>query len=330
MNQGQRILLLEDNPEFALVLKTWLRADFPGEVVHASDIPQAREQLAQHAWDLLITDIELPSGNCFELVGQAKANHPNLQVMVMTSHQRADYAVEALRLKADEFLFKPFERQELAGKLSALLENASARRLRRVVLAVGAHPDDVEIACGGTLRAHALAGDTVHILTLTMGEAGGDKQVRQAESRRAAAVIGAGLSMCDLPDTRISEGAETITEIEKVIREVNPGIIYTHSANDAHQDHRNVYRATVVAARRVPTLLCYQAPSATVDFKPARFTEISGCLDAKLQAIAAFGSQAMQRPYMTPAMIEATARYWGRFAGYGLCEPFEAVRVLTN
>lgn len=330
MNKKQRILLIEDSPEFSLVIKSWLAAGFPGEVVHVSDLPQARDLITREPWDLLMTDIELPSGNCFELVAYGKQVHPDMRVLVMTSHQRADYAVEALRLKADEFLFKPFERSALLTKLEELLAASSAGRKKRSVLAIGAHPDDVEIACGGTLRAHVMAGDSVHVLTLCMGEAGGESHVREAESMAAAQLMGVGLSMAYLPDTRISEGAETIAVIEEAIRRVEPSVIYTHSEHDAHQDHRNVFRASVVAARRVSGLLCYQAPSATIDFRPTRFTEISGYLETKLQAIAAFKSQASHRPYMDPRVIEATARYWGRFAGYGLCEPFEAIRELSN
>ena len=329
MNKKQRILLIEDSPEFSLVVKSWLAAGFPGEVVHVSDLPRARDLLTRESWDLLMTDIELPSGNCFELVAYGKQVNPDMRVLVMTSHQRADYAVEALRLRADEFLFKPFERSALLTKLDELLAQPRTGRKRRSVLAIGAHPDDIEIACGGTMRAHVMAGDSVLVLTLCMGEAGGDRHMREAESMAAAQLMGVGLSMAYLPDTRISEGAETIAVIEDAIRTANPSVIYTHSEHDAHQDHRNVYRATVVAARRVSSLLCYQAPSSTVDFRPTRFTEISGYLDIKLQAIAAFKSQTSHRSYMDPQFIEATARYWGRFAGYGLCEPFEAIRDLS-
>lgn len=325
----QRILLLEDSVELALVLKSWLSSEFSQELVHTTDLPEARALLARQAWDVLITDIELPSGNCFELVAYAKLAHPDLRVLIMTSHQRADYAVQALRLKADDFLFKPFEKQELLSKVTLLLAAKAAATPKRRVLAIGAHPDDVELGCAGALRAHVLAGDWVHVLTLCMGEAGGERSVREAESLRAAQILGVSLTMSTLRDSSISEGPETISVIEEVVKRINPTVIYTHSPHDAHQDHRNVFRATVVAARQVASLMCYQSPSATIEFRPTRFTEISGTLEMKLQAIATYTSQVLQRPYMAPAMIEATARYWGRFAGYGLCEPFEVIRELS-
>ncbi len=330
MNNKKRILLLEDSAEFALLIKHWISSEVSADIFHATDLPQAQGLLAHETWDVMITDIELPSGNCFEILGYAKQAHPALRILVMTSHQRADYAVQALRLKAEDFLFKPFEKNELLEKLNALLVGSNMNTPKRSILAIGAHPDDVEIGCGGSLRAHVIAGDAVHILTLSMGEAGGQREIRRAESLYAAQIIGAGLTIADLPDTRISEGADTIQVIEMAIERVKPTTIYTHSEHDAHQDHRNTFRATVVAARRIPSLLCYQAPSTTIDFRPTRFTDISGCLDSKLQAIAAFTSQATQRPYMSELIIESTARYWSRFAGYGLCEPFEAIRELSN
>ena len=329
MNNGQRILLLEDSLEVALVLKSWLSSAFPQELVHVTDLPEAQALLAHEPWDVLITDIELPSGNCFELVAYAKLAHPHLRVLMMTSHQRADYAVQALRLKADEFLFKPFEKQDLLSKVNFLLNARSEALPKRRVLAIGAHPDDVELGCAGALRAHVLAGDFVHLLTLCMGEAGGQRSVREAESLRAAQILGVSLSMATLRDSGISEGIETISVIRDVIERINPTIVYTHSPNDAHQDHRNVFRASVVAARHVPSLMCYQSPSATIEFRPTRFTEVSGYMETKLQAIAVYASQSM-RPYMAARMIEATARYWGRFAGYGLCEPFEVIRELST
>jgi len=89
---------------------------------------------------------------------------------------------------------------------------------------------------------------------------------------------------------------------------------------------RAVHRASVVAARGVPRVLCYQSPSATIDFRPSTFIPAEAGLDAKLHAIAAFGSQTAIRDYLEPEALTATARYWGRFARIRYAEPFEVVR----
>jgi LmbE family N-acetylglucosaminyl deacetylase len=322
-----RVLLLEDSKEFALIMIRWImNAGY--QLDFAQDIPQAEQLLSKNSYDILLSDIELPSGVSFAFLEQARQKLPQLAVVVMTSQQRADYAVQALRLKANEFLFKPFTESDLIKKFDEL--HLEQRKQRQTVLAIGAHPDDVELGCGASLAGHVARGDRVHILTLCGGEAGGTVSERAEESRRAAALLGAGLTLAELLDTQIGEGAETICVIEQCIQVVQPQLIYTHSEKDGHQDHRNTFRATIVAARQVPTLLCYQAPSGTVQFIPTRFTEISPYLNKKQQAIAAYASQASIRPYMQPALIEATARYWGRFAGYGLCEAFEVIRERSS
>jgi LmbE family N-acetylglucosaminyl deacetylase len=322
-----RVLLLEDSKEFALLMIRWImNAGYQLDL--AQDIPQAELLLSKNSYDILLSDIELPSGVSFAFLERARQKLPQLAIVVMTSQQRADYAVQALRLKANEFLFKPFTESDLIKKFDEL--HLEQRKQRQSILAIGAHPDDVELGCGASLAGHVARGDRVHILTLCGGEAGGTVSERAGESRRAASLLGAGLTLAQLIDTQISEGAETINVIEQCIKSVQPHLIYTHSEKDGHQDHRNTFRATIVAARQVPSVLCYQAPSGTVQFVPTRFAEISPYLQKKQQAIAAYTSQASIRPYMQPELIEATARYWGRFAGYGLCEAFEVIRERSN
>ena len=194
------------------------------------------------------------------------------------------------------------------------------------MLAVGAHPDDVEIGAAGALLAHRAAGHEIAILTMSRGARGGPDEARAGESRRAAAILGASLYLEDMEDTRISESDPTISAISAVIEKVQPTIVYTHSIHDVHQDHRNTHRAVMVAAREVGSVFCYQSPSATVDFRPARFIAIDEHLTVKLAAIGAFASQASVRPYLAPDLIEATARYWSRFGSGRFAEAFEVVR----
>lgn len=196
------------------------------------------------------------------------------------------------------------------------------------VLAIGAHPDDVEIGCGGTLAKHRDRGDVLMILTLSRGAQGGEAAQRDDEARSAAARLGATLDLRDLPDGSIGEGIETVRLLEAVIRAFAPTVVYTHTRDDTHQDHRALHAATVVAARGVPNLYCYQSPSSTVDFRPQRFVDITAHIDEKLALIGLHASQAGRRANIQPDLVVATARYWGRYAGYCLAEPFVVVRQL--
>jgi LmbE family N-acetylglucosaminyl deacetylase len=240
-----------------------------------------------------------------------------------------DYAVSALRAQADEFLTKPIASAELVSIVQRLAEEGRTKRAAvrpQVVLAIGAHPDDVEIGVGGILAAHREAGNQVVILTMSRGARGGDANDRQHESLAAAELLGARLFLEDLEDTQISAADPTVGIIERVVREVQPDIVYTHSAHDRHQDHRAVHAATSVATRNVRTVCCYQSPSATIDYRPTRFVPIDGFTDAKLALIDCFRSQTELRGYLEPDFVLATARYWSRFGGAHSCEPLEVLR----
>jgi LmbE family N-acetylglucosaminyl deacetylase len=164
------------------------------------------------------------------------------------------------------------------------------------------------------------------VLTVTGGEQGGEIAERAAESEKAAEILGAQLFHTDLMDTSVSDGGDTIGTIKKVIDEIHPTTVYTHTPRDVHQDHRNVHHATLVAARGIPRIYCYQAPSTTVEFRPTRFVTIDEFVDRKLEAIRAYSSQTAIRGYLDEELTRATARYWGRFAQSRYVEPLEVVR----
>ena len=278
-------------------------------------------------WDLLITDIELPGMTGLELLDRVRQRLPGLPVAVLTGNPTVDYAVSALRNSAGEFLQKPIVAADLIAKATEMIAaaRAAASAGRETVLAIGAHPDDVEIGAAGTLLVHRAAGDTVAILTLSRGARGGDQAQRARESQEAADVIGARLFLDDLEDTRIAEGDPTIGVISRVVEEFQPTVVYTHSIHDVHQDHRNTHRAAMVACRRVGRVYCFQSPSATVEFRPTHFVAIDDQVGRKLKAIGTVGSQAV-RDYLEPDLIAATARYWSRFCEGSHAEPFEVIR----
>ena len=323
-----RILVVEDDPEAASFLIQVLGVRGGFDVTHTADPVAALLRASSEPWDLVLTDVEMPGMTGIELLESLRRVAPDLPVAVMTAHATVHSAVSALRSRADEFLQKPLHPAQLTDTVSRLIAKGRAERERRreVVLAIGAHPDDVEIGVGGTLAAHSQLGHEVAVLTLSRGARGGLEQERARESEQAAQVFGAKLYLEDLEDTRISEGDPTIRIISRVIGEVRPTMIYTHSVHDVHQDHRNTHRAVMVAGRQIGRVFCFQSPSATVDFRPSKFVPIDAQLDAKLQAIGAFGSQVALRPYLEPDLISATARYWSRFSDGRYAEAFEVIR----
>jgi len=134
---------------------------------------------------------------------------------------------------------------------------APARQPRRI-LAIGAHPDDLELGCGGTLAKLADSGHEIQALVITNGERGGDRETRPGEAETGARFIGAtGVEVLDFSDTRLPDWEFEIGDaIERVMSRINPDIVLTHSANDQHQDHLAVHRATLRAARQHSAVLC--------------------------------------------------------------------------
>jgi two-component system, NtrC family, response regulator HydG len=328
-----RILVIDDDPDSVLLMADVLGRRGGMVVISVLTPEDALTELSARAGrepgcDVVVTDVEMPGMNGLELLGRLRENFPDLPVVVITAHATVQYAVEAVRGQADGFLHKPLNPDELLATVTRLGEAARSRiqTHRQSVLAVGAHPDDVEIGVGGLLSLHHAQGDEVAIVTLSRGARGGLSALREEESRAAARLVGAHLLLGDIEDTRIPVSDPTVSTVQRVIAEVGADTVYVHSLNDLHQDHRAVHQATMVAARRVPTVACYQSPSATVDFRPNRFVAIDDHLDRKLELLACFESQASQRDYLQPDVIVATARYWSRYGGGRFTEPLEVMR----
>ncbi len=329
MSQPFQVLVVDDDADVAQFVRIVLERR-AGMRVHTADTADRAVQILRtHEIDVMISDIEMPGTSGLELADRARALRPRLPIVMMTAHASVDYAITALRRGADEFLRKPIATAELVERTTALAARGRADRTAaagQVVLAIGAHPDDVEIGIGGLLALHRDSGDSITILTLSRGDRGGNPDDRQHESMAAAQSLGARLFLEDLVDTKIQTYGPTVAIIERVVADVGPTIVYTHSIHDRHQDHRAAHQATLVATRSVPTVACYQSPSATVDFLPNRFVPIDGFTRAKIALLSHYRSQHDLRSYLEEDFVLATARYWSRFGGGRSCEPLEVIR----
>lgn len=303
------VLLVEDDPDIANYTRSVLRHVAGADVIDAASADAAMRVVETAELDLVVTDIELlPGADGLELTGWIRRQRPLLPVVVLSGHATFDHAVVAMRAGASEFLPKPAEPERLASVVAALVEQRRRRLAAEAVsvLAISAHPDDAEIGVGATLAKHVRQGHKVTMLTLSGGEVGGATASRAQEAREAAKVLGAWLEHRSLPDTSISEGPPTVPLIEEVVRDVDPSVVYLHSLEDTHQDHRAVHRAGLVAVRSVPTVLCYQSPSATVAFKPGRYSDVTGFVDIKLAALARPGHLCADR--RRPRWLRCRAR----------------------
>lgn len=328
-----RVLVVEDDADMRRLVVDVLRHLLDADVVEATDA-EAGVAALHPGLDLVVTDIDLdPHGiDGLALAAQVTTRHPLVPVLVLSGHTSFDNAVTALRAGAAEFLAKPVDPRrlaEVARTLVARRRAALAAAAPLKVLAVGAHPDDVELGVGATLAQHTRSGHQVTMLVLSGGERGGVSSSRAAEAAEAAQVLGVSLVHEDLPDTAISAGQPTVGVVESLVRDLAPDVVYLHAAEDTHQDHRAVHHAGLVASRGVPTVLGFQSPSATVDYRPGGFSDVTGTLDVKLEALRCHRTQS-HAGYMDPELVVATARYWGRFAGTRYAEPLVVVRDVAR
>ena len=197
------------------------------------------------------------------------------------------------------------------------------------VLAVGAHPDDIELGCGATLLAHAAAGDVVTMLVMTGGESGPGAANRYSEQRAAARVLGAGLTWGELHDCAMVADSDTVAIVERALAETAAELVYVHAPEDSHQDHRAAAAATLSAARRLSRVLHYQSPS-TLSFAPTVFVDVTAHLTGKLAALAAHGSQVENSAMVEPDAVQASARHWGAQARIGYAEAFMPTRMVLD
>lgn len=329
-----RVLVVDDDPDVALYTKTVLERR-GGFAVRAVGTAQAALELAdEFEPDVVVTDIEMPGMTGLELMSRLRASRPALPVVVITAHVSVDYAVKALRAQANEFLTKPVASADLVSIITRLAEEGRRARSEaapaEIVLAVGAHPYDVEIGVGGILASHRTQGHQVAILTLAHAADPRTREASQREALVAAELLGARLFVEDLVESEIPSSGSSVERIERVVREVAPTIVYVHSIHDRNQDHRATHEATVLATRAVPTVACYQSTSSTVDFRPTRFVSIEEFIDKKLELLKCLTSRADISAYIDPDYVVSTARYWSRYGATRLVEPLEILREASD
>jgi LmbE family N-acetylglucosaminyl deacetylase len=199
-----------------------------------------------------------------------------------------------------------------------------------VILAVGAHPDDIELGCGGTISAASKNGKKVVAVFLSKGEQSGNPAVRPKESIEALSMLGVKeVHFGDFPDTEIPCSRQAIDFLESFYVANKPETILTHTVNDIHQDHRQVGWLSISAFRNAPRLLAYETPRVTPTFSPTYFVDITDCVNDKWVALKCHYSQKTKR-YITYESMVNLASFRGSQVGLAAAEAFEVVRYVEK
>jgi bacillithiol biosynthesis deacetylase BshB1 len=215
------------------------------------------------------------------------------------------------------------------------------------IMAVGAHPDDVELSCGGSVAKLVSLGHEVGIVDLTCGEMGssGSEKTRIAESMRSARILGVSWRVCcGLPDSRLNHAdISQVYAFVKLLRRHRPALVLGPWGKSRHPDHAEtgeiVGRGIFLAGLwRIPVkgrpfsgtkLLYYMGDT---QFEPTIIVDVGKFFKKKMRAIEAYKSQFdRRRPDSSPTrlnqpgflgLIEARASYIGRTIGVRYGEGF--------
>ncbi len=215
------------------------------------------------------------------------------------------------------------------------------------VLAVVAHPDDEVIGPGGTLAAHAEAGDDVHVLVLADGASSRQEKLQERdrhqalETDSACAAIGVkSWRRLDLRDNQLDTYPllELARKVGAVVAELAPEIVFTHHGGDLNVDHELAQRASLIACRphtsTVRWVFGFGTLSATdagfagrPAFQPSVYADVTRTLERKLEAMSCYGSELREFPHpRSLRAIRAQAELYGAHAGVQSAEGFSVLR----
>lgn len=226
------------------------------------------------------------------------------------------------------------------------------------ILAVGVHPDDVELACSGTLLHYINQRKKVGLLDLTRGELGtrGNAKLRTEEAMHSAELMGALVRVqLELADGFFESNKESILPIIEIIRKYQPEILFANSNDDRHPDHGRAAKLISDAAyysglRKIETfdpdsgeLQEAWRPNIVLHYiqdyhlEPDFVFDISQYMSKKIELVQAFSSQFYDPNSIEPSspisgkdfleFLYARARDFGRPAGYEFAEAFQVNRV---
>jgi N-acetylglucosamine malate deacetylase 1 len=216
------------------------------------------------------------------------------------------------------------------------------------ILVLCAHPDDETLGLGGTIALNSKKGNQTSVLFFTDGETarGNLKKIslRKNQAKQACSLLGIKqIKFLEYEDQKLETISllELAKQIEKIVNELKPSIVFTHFWDDINQDHRRVFDATRIALRPKPNspvkhIICYETPSSTdssskSSFTPNLYVKIDSVLNTKLTAFKKYKGEIHPFPHSRSIdSLKSRSNYWGSMIGIKNAEAFVSYRRLTN
>lgn len=204
---------------------------------------------------------------------------------------------------------------------------------------VGAHPDDIELGCGGTIAYFANKGYKIKCIFLTKGEVCADPEKRQQESIAACLSLGvekSNIHFGPFKDCRVPETWELIQFLESFYLSVVKGVmkpdpdiqaVYIHSQDEVHQDHQAAAKSCRIAFRYVPNIFAYETPSVTASFNPTSFVNINSFTSRKFKALKCHETQIkLDKSFLEYKAMLRLASFRGSQFSVKFAEAFQTIK----
>ena len=203
------------------------------------------------------------------------------------------------------------------------------------ILAIGAHGDDIEIGCGGTLLKKRERDPNLElymaVVTLNAVEPG-NTAVRRKEEKEAVKMLGAEFitGPVDFVESRL-EFRPVLQLLDGWLEDIRPDEIFVHWENDSHQDHAVVARAVFAATRRWSASVFMYESMTSITFSPTIFVDVTSQIERKSELLDCFASQVteerMADGFDLTKRMRAATRYHGVVANMECAEGFIPYRI---
>jgi len=205
------------------------------------------------------------------------------------------------------------------------------------VLAIGAHADDVELGCGGTLLKHRDAGDEITILVVThSGYSSKNKnfirtrEIANAEGKRSANILEAQFICLEKDPLTLVPNEKFVLELEEEITRIKPDRVYVHRLSDTHSDHAAVGCIALRAARKCDSVFLYRSNWYIMDnnSEDKYYVDISDYIEQKKKLIAVFESEMKAVNYSWIDFVTKQNCAAGAKIGVEYAETFQMVKMV--
>jgi LmbE family N-acetylglucosaminyl deacetylase len=204
------------------------------------------------------------------------------------------------------------------------------------ILAIGAHFDDIELGCGGTLIKHREKGDEIYLLVVTHSAYESstkgikrEKAIARAEGERSARILEATLICCDKEPITLVSTEKLVLEIEEIVDRLKPDRVYTHQPNDSHADHAAIGFVSMRACRKCDEVFLYRSTWYIMDNAQDDnyYSDISDYIEQKVELLNLFESEMKNVNYSWIDFVKKQNMACGAKVNVNYAESFRIVKM---